>query len=97
MRRILLLANPLFESRCKRELPQIVHIFEKAGIDVEVGETEPNRATGDKAKKAVERGVDAIIVCGGDGTVFDALQGLAGSKVPLGIIPSEREIFWRRI
>lgn len=46
-----------------------------------------NRAAGAKAKHAVEHGADAIVVCGGDGTVFDVLQGLAGSEMPLGIIP----------
>lgn len=87
MRRILLLANSLFESRVERDISHIMHIFEQAGIDVEVGESGPNRAGGDKAKRAIEQGVDAIIVCGGDGTVFDILQGLAGSEIVLGIIP----------
>lgn len=30
---------------------------------------------------------DAIFVCGGDGTVFDVLQGAAGSSIPIGILP----------
>ena len=66
---------------------RILRVFREAGVDVEVLETGANRAAGAKAKRAVEQGVDAIIVCGGDGTVFDALQGVAGSEVPLGIIP----------
>jgi diacylglycerol kinase family enzyme len=87
MRRILLLANPLFESHGRRNLPEIVRVFRQAGAAVEVMETGPNRAAGGKAKRAVEQGVDAVVVCGGDGTIFDVLQGLAGSEVPLGIIP----------
>jgi diacylglycerol kinase (ATP) len=87
MRRILLLANPLFESRGGRELPRIVRVFEQAGATVEVMETGADRAAGGKAKRAVEQGVDAVVVCGGDGTVFDVLQGMAGAEVPLGIIP----------
>ncbi len=82
-----MLANPLFESRNGWYLPRILRIFEQAGVEVELLETGPNRAAGSKAKQAVEQGVDAVIVCGGDGTVFDALQGLAGSEVPLGILP----------
>jgi diacylglycerol kinase family enzyme len=87
MRRILLLANPLFESRVGRNLPRILRIFEQAGTEVEVQETGLDRAAGSKAKRAVEQGLDAVIVCGGDGTVFDVLQGLVGSEVPMGILP----------
>ncbi len=50
-------------------------------------ETGENRAAGPKAKRAVAEGYDAIVVCGGDGTIFDVIQGIAGSDVPLGIIP----------
>lgn len=87
MRKILLLANSLFESRGKRELPRVLRVFEEAGVEVKVQESGISRAAGAKAKRAIEEGVDAIIVCGGDGTVFDALQGIAGSDVPLGILP----------
>jgi len=87
VRRILLLANPLFLSLDGRVLPQILNVFEQAGAEVQVLETGANRAAGAKARRAVEDAMDAVIVCGGDGTVFDALQGLAGSDVPIGIIP----------
>jgi diacylglycerol kinase (ATP) len=87
MRRILLLVNPTLVSLRGRDLPGILRVFERAGIAIQTLETEPNRSAGNKAKCAIEQGVDAVIVCGGDGTVFDALQGIAGSDVPLGIIP----------
>ncbi len=87
MRKILLLANPLFKSRGGWNLSRVVHAFEQAGVEAEVQETGPNRAAGAKAKNAVADGVDAVIVCGGDGTVFDTVQGLAGSQMPLGILP----------
>lgn len=87
MRRILLLANPLFATPDGRALPRILRVFEEAGVEVEVLETGANRAAGAKARRAAAQDVDAIIVCGGDGTIFDVLQGLAGSDVPLGVIP----------
>src|SRR5262249_44483214 len=40
------------------------------------------------AAAALERGTDALMVTGGDGVVSNALQVLAGSEVPLGIIPA---------
>ena len=40
------------------------------------------------AGAAIERGADALMVTGGDGVVSNALQVLAGTDVPLGIIPA---------
>ena len=36
---------------------------------------------------AIRQGFDTIVACGGDGTVHDVLQGLAGRDAALGIIP----------
>src|ERR1700757_2550975 len=40
------------------------------------------------AAAALERGTDALMVTGGDGVVSNALQVLAGTDFPLGIIPA---------
>lgn len=40
------------------------------------------------AHGAVAAGVDALVALGGDGTTALALQALAGTEVPLGIIPT---------
>ncbi|MGH3576314.1 MAG: diacylglycerol kinase, partial [Mycobacterium sp.] len=37
---------------------------------------------------ALDRGTDALVVAGGDGVISDALQALAGTDIPLGIIPA---------
>jgi diacylglycerol kinase (ATP) len=37
---------------------------------------------------ALEKGTDAVMVTGGDGVVSNALQVLAGTDVPLGIVPA---------
>lgn len=87
MRKIVLFANPLFRARGAQDLHDVLSVFERAGVAVELLETGTNRAAGGKAKLAVEHGVEAIVVCGGDGTIFDVLQGVAGSRIPLGIIP----------
>ena len=36
---------------------------------------------------ALDKGTDAVMVTGGDGVISNALQVLAGTDVPLGIIP----------
>jgi diacylglycerol kinase (ATP) len=40
------------------------------------------------AAAAIERGTDAVMATGGDGVVSNALQLLAGTDIPLGIIPA---------
>ncbi|KAA1252147.1 diacylglycerol kinase [Mycobacterium simiae] len=37
---------------------------------------------------ALEKGTDAVVVTGGDGVISNALQVLAGTEIPLGIIPA---------
>ncbi len=39
-------------------------------------------------KQAVDEGCDVVFVCGGDGTVMAAVTGLAGSDVPMAILPA---------
>jgi diacylglycerol kinase (ATP) len=42
----------------------------------------------DLARQCVADGVDALVVCGGDGMVHLAVQALASSGTPLGIVPA---------
>lgn len=39
------------------------------------------------AKEAVAAGSELIIVCGGDGTINEVLNGMTPSRIPLGILP----------
>ena len=53
-------------------------------------EVAPTRAAADAAaqiRMSVGEGFDTIVACGGDGTVHDVLQGLAGKNAALGTIP----------
>jgi diacylglycerol kinase family enzyme len=44
-------------------------------------------SAGEQARESVANGFDTIFVCGGDGTFFQVLQGVAGSEAALGVIP----------
>ncbi len=89
MRKVLLFVNPVLQQTAsrRRDVARVLAAFRGHGASVELMETGENRAAGPKAKRAVAQGYEAIVVCGGDGTIFDVIQGLAGSAVPLGIIP----------
>jgi diacylglycerol kinase (ATP) len=89
MRKILLFVNPVLQQTGarRRDIARVQSTFSASGAAVNVMETGENRVAGPKAARAVAEGYDAIVVCGGDGTIFDVIQGLAGSAVPLGIIP----------
>lgn len=55
-------------------------------VTVLVGENAAESA--DLARRAVTRGTGALVACGGDGLVNIALQAVAGTGTPLGVIPS---------
>lgn len=57
------------------------------GCTVEMQETLSAYSAGDQAREAVASGFDTIFACGGDGTLFQILQGVAGSETALGVIP----------
>jgi YegS/Rv2252/BmrU family lipid kinase len=69
-------------------LNEAVKILETAGCDVELFATPgPNRA-GELALRAAETGCDLVLAAGGDGTINEAINGLAGSAVTFGVLPS---------
>lgn len=79
-----MLVNPVFSSWRRRAIPRIRHIFEADGIDVRLIETPPANSG---QRVLPDRSLDAVIVCGGDGTVFGLLGEIAGTGIPIGICP----------
>jgi YegS/Rv2252/BmrU family lipid kinase len=63
-------------------------LLDAKGITVDsIATTGPGHA-GEIARCAVDRGADLILVAGGDGTINEAVNGMANSDVPLGILPA---------
>ena len=65
----------------------MAEILRKVGIEVEVSPTAGPGAASELAKEAAKKGVDIVLVCGGDGTINEVINGLAGSRVSLGLLP----------
>lgn len=88
-RRIALLTNPTSgKGRGARARAVALPRLRAAGFEVDdlVGTDETDART--LASSAVAAGVDALVVCGGDGLVHLAVQVLAGSGTSLGIVPA---------
>ena len=65
-----------------------MQVFLRAGHHVELFATPgPNRA-GELARRAIKQGCDLILAAGGDGTINEAINGMAGSDVPFGALPA---------
>ncbi len=74
----------------RAELPELRHLVSWVRdkghrIDARVTWEPGDAAT--LAHEAAERGVDAIVALGGDGTVNEVINGIAGFDIPLGVIP----------
>jgi len=71
-----------------RDVPLIFGALRGLGYDVEELETDAPGAATRLAREAVAAGFDVVCAVGGDGTVNETINGLAGSDVPLAIIPT---------
>lgn len=73
----------------KRRLPEILQRLERGGLETSthatIGEGDATLA----AAEAVERGFDVIIAAGGDGTLYEVINGMAEkpNRPPLGLLP----------
>ncbi len=88
-RKATLISNPKtgrYASR-RRPVEELAAQLESLGVKVDVRLTQrPGDAT-EIASRAARNGSSDVIVAGGDGTINEAIQGLAGTKARLAIIP----------
>ena len=66
------------------------------GWQTEWVETERPGHARELSAAAAERGVPVVFVCAGDGTLGEAVNGLAGSETALGMIPGGISNLWAR-
>lgn len=87
--RVTVLTNPMAgHGNAPHATEKAVARFQERGIDVvEVVGRDPAHAR-ELLDQAMQAGTDAVVVAGGDGVIRLALQVLARSGIPLGIIPA---------
>lgn len=89
-KRARLIYNPTSgREEMRKRLPEVLQRLERGGLETSthmtVGEGDATLA----AAEAVERGFDVIIAAGGDGTLYEVINGMAEkeNRPPLGLLP----------
>lgn len=89
MRKASLLYNPESggSGRRQRDLQSAITILRDGGVEAELLPTDSPQHAGDEARRSIALGADTIFACGGDGTIHNIIQVLAGTEVALGVLP----------
>ncbi len=87
MTRALLISNPAAGRTDARALQAVGRTLRGGGWSVEVRTTAGPADAGRFARDARTEGVDVLVCYGGDGTAMQIAAGLAGSGIPVGLVP----------
>ena len=85
-RRALVIVNPYATTVSDRLRDLVLHAL-ASRYEVEAADTEARGHATEICREAVQGDYDVVIAFGGDGTVNEAANGLAGSDVPLTALP----------
>ncbi len=90
-KKLLLIVNPCSgRAKMYTELLKVVEIFSHSGYMVSVYPTKFKGDATEYVEKISKEAFDLIVVCGGDGTLNEVIEGImaSGNDIPLGYIPS---------
>src|ERR1700682_2823952 len=90
MRKVVLLYNPVSGGSGMRRLAELesaLAALRAAGVEAQVIPCHSRSDAAEQARNAVNSGCDTVFACGGDGTIHDVVQILAGSAVALAMLP----------
>jgi YegS/Rv2252/BmrU family lipid kinase len=95
--KVLVVFNPWAGPLAARPVAEAAaHWWRARGWQVEVAGTEAPGGAFRLARDAAAAGLDTVIVAGGDGTLSEAADGLAGSQTALGLLPMGTGNLWAR-
>jgi diacylglycerol kinase (ATP) len=92
------IANPASGSyfHYARQMEETLAYLRRSGWSVELRLTKGVGDARQQAREAVAQQVNVVIVAGGDGTINEVIQELAGSETALGVLPSGTVNVWAR-
>src|SRR5436309_8896510 len=85
-RSMLVIVNP-YASTVSDRLKNLVVYALQGRYSVEAVDTQARAHATEICREAAEQGYDVVVAFGGDGTVNEAANGLAGSETPLTALP----------
>jgi diacylglycerol kinase (ATP) len=91
VKRARLIYNPSAgREEVRKRIPDILNVLEEAGYETSCHATKGEGDATLAARKAVESRFDLVIAAGGDGTVYEVINGIAEQRYrpALGIIPA---------
>src|SRR4051812_19683979 len=94
-KRMLVIVNP-YATTVSDRLKNLVVYALQSRYEVEAVDTEKRDHATQLCREAATEGYDVVVAFGGDGTVNEAANGLAGSDTPLTCIPGGSTNVWCR-
>jgi diacylglycerol kinase family enzyme len=94
-RRMLVIVNP-YATTVSDRLRNLVVYALQSRYSVEAVDTEKRDHATQICREAASEGYDVVVAFGGDGTVNEAANGLAGSATPLTALPGGSTNVWAR-
>lgn len=85
--RVLVIFNPAAGVRRRRHFERVAGALAEAGIRFAVADTTEAGHAEALAREAVAAGERVVVAAGGDGTIAEVVNGIAGSEARLGVIP----------
>lgn len=95
-KRMLIIVNPYATTVSDRLKHLVVHAL-RGAYQVDAVDTERRQHATELCREAAAAGYDVVVAFGGDGTVNEAANGLAGSGVPLTCLPGGRVNVYCRV
>ncbi|HKZ57584.1 MAG TPA: diacylglycerol kinase family protein [Thermodesulfovibrionales bacterium] len=84
---IVLIFNPTAKNASGRKIVRASHFLRSRGYKAEILFTEQKGHAESLARDAVKESPSLIIAAGGDGTFNEIVNGIAGSEIPMAILP----------